>query len=79
MIITIEANSIEDLLAQDECLIPAVEDLLLDAIIEYRYTPKPRYTPSTQIAHDPNVKITISSTTATIMRNGGNNGTHDTN
>ncbi len=36
MIIQIEARTIEDILAQDEMLIPVIEDLLLDAVLEYR-------------------------------------------
>ena len=67
MIIKIEAPGIENILAEDECLVPAVEDLLLDALIEYRDTQRGTsehlaiYESSAQITTcgDLNVKITI--------------------
>ena len=36
MIITIEPPTLEDILAQDEMLVPTIEDVLLDALIAYR-------------------------------------------
>ena len=44
MLIQIEANSIDDLLADDEMLVPTVEDVLLDTLINYRDTNKARPT-----------------------------------
>ena len=55
MLIQIEAQDIDELLAEDECLVPSVEDLLLDALIEYRDTQR-----LTSKHDDLNVKITIS-------------------
>ena len=61
MLIKIEAGDIDEVLAPDECLVPSVEDLILDALIEYRDTPRGIYEPRAQItSHDDlNVKITI--------------------
>ena len=59
MIIQIQASTIEDLLDQDECLIPAVEDLLLDTLIEYRDTTRGIYEPRSQITNDDQLNIRI--------------------
>ena len=54
MLIQIEANSIDDLLADDEMLVPTVEDVLLDTLINYRDTKK-------HTKHDPRrIKISES-------------------
>ena len=61
MLIQIEAQDIDELLAEDECLVPSVEDLLLDALIICRDTPRGIYEPEAQItsSDDSTVKITI--------------------
>jgi len=63
MYIIIEADRIDDILAKDECLVPVVEDLLLDALIEYRDTPTRIYAPQAQVTTQDglNIEITIQS------------------
>ena len=81
MIVQIEAEDIDGLLAEDECLVPSVEDLLLDALIIYRDTPKSIYKPKAQITttNDLNIRITIAPDLPDISRNGNHkNGRSET-
>ena len=67
MLIQIEATSVNDLLADDEMLVPTVEDALLDTLINYRDTNKaPKARPTTAL----NIRITITPTTTEVHRNG---------
>ena len=65
MLIQIEAQDIDELLDEEECLAPLVEDLLLDALLAYREKPKGIYEHSGHISssNDLNVKITITTKT----------------
>ena len=66
----IEANAIDDLLAEDEMLVPTFEDALLDTLINYRGKAQ-------STTHDGlNIRITIAPapTTTEVHRNGNNGG-----
>ena len=66
MLIQIEANAIDDLLADDEMLVPTVEDVLLDTLIKYRDTNKAQST-----THDGlNIRITIAPAPTEVHQNG---------
>lgn len=78
MVLSIHAPGIEDVLAPDELLVPHFEDLLLDALLQYRDTPKGIYEPQTQITttDDLNIRIIIA---PDIVRNGNHkNGRSET-
>ena len=78
MLIQIEAQDIDEVLAPDELLVPAVEDLILDALIIYRDTPRGISEPSAQLtSHDDlNVKITVSDNRPPQFIEGNGNGAH---
>ena len=76
MLIQIEANGVDEVIDEDGFLVPSVEDLLLDALIEYRDTPRGVYEPSAQITSrdDLNVKITLAPNPPQFIRSNGKGG-----
>ena len=66
MLIQIEANSIDDLLADDEMLVPTVEDVLLDTLINYRDTNKAQTATHAGL----NIRITIAPAPTEVHQNG---------
>ena len=61
MVIQIEARTLEDILAQDELLVPIIEDLLLDAILAYREKiEKAPYQSPAVVADDEDGRVRVS-------------------